>query len=496
MDEITGLCIIGAVVEVTVDSDNVLSGIYFQDAYMVENYKRFPEMLFVDATHKLNELRMPLYVLLVEDGNGESQLVSLWLVTNEDAVTIKAMAMIFKRYNKDWSRTLTIMSDKDFTERNVFLQEFPGAKLLICLYHVLRTFRREITSNKMGITAAERLHVLDILQRMSYATSEETYFNTYEELQQTKLKAVQEYFDDNWHEIRDEWVCGLKDDNLMFQNHTNNRVESINQKLKSVISKFARLPQFCRELLKILSSLHIERDHRAIILFQKIPSQPFPKGSVKYQYMQVVTPFALSYVVKQIDLAGKVKFKSNVGDIYECESTSKVKVAASSEDCNCSFRKAMHLPCKHIFAVCQKADLPLFQPTLCAERWTLEYYKSSQLILQDQNEQDVYDDDRDAFQISMLTQPKRAVLSQHEKFRKANSIAQKLATLASEVSMKEFNSRLACLEEVTKIWERGGHLSVECCDEVDANEGQKSYDIHVIYCTRQNFQEGKHSQLS
>ena len=164
---------------------------------MVENYKRFPEMLSIDATHKLNELRMPLYVLLVEDGNGESQIVSLWLVANEDAVTITAMALIFKNHNKDWVRTLTIMSDKDFMERNMLLQEFPGAKLLICLYHVLRTFRREITSNKMDITAAERSHVLDILQRMSYATNEEAYFSVYEELKQTKLKIVLDYFNDN-----------------------------------------------------------------------------------------------------------------------------------------------------------------------------------------------------------------------------------------------------------------------------------------------------------
>ena len=439
---------------------------------MVENYKRFPEMLFIDATHKLNELRMPLYVLLVEDGNGESQIVSLWLVANEDAVTITAMALIFKNHNKDWVRTLTIMSDKDFTERNVLLQEFPGAKLLICLYHVLRTFRREITSNKMGITAAERSHVLDILQRMSYATNEEAYFSAYEELKQTKLKIVLDYFNDNWHEIRDEWVCGLKDENLMFQNHTNNRVESINQKLKSVMSKFARLPQFCRELLKVLSSLHVERDHRAITLFQKTPSQPFPKGSVKSQYMQVVTPFALSYIVKQIDLVSKVKLKPEEGDTYECESSSKIHISASSEDCNCSFRKAMQLPCKHILAVCQKSNLPLFQPALCAERWTLEYYRSSQLILQDQNEHYVFTDG-DSIPVSMVTQPKRAVLSQHEKFRKANRITQRLATLSSEVSMKDFNSRLACLEEIAKIWERGDHVSVECCDGVEsiANDG-------------------------
>ena len=130
----------------TVGSDNVLSGIYFQDAYMIDNYTRFPEMLlFIDGTHKLNELRMPLYVLLVEDGNGECQIVPLWLVASEDAVTIKTMMLMFKKHNKDWSRTLTIMSDK---ERGIFLQEFPQANLLICLFHVLRTFRREITSEK------------------------------------------------------------------------------------------------------------------------------------------------------------------------------------------------------------------------------------------------------------------------------------------------------------------------------------------------------------
>ena len=51
---------IGAVVEVTVNSENFLSGIYFQDGHMREIYQKFPEILFVDVMHKLNELRIPL----------------------------------------------------------------------------------------------------------------------------------------------------------------------------------------------------------------------------------------------------------------------------------------------------------------------------------------------------------------------------------------------------------------------------------------------------
>ena len=107
-----------------VNSDNMLSGIYFQDGYMIENYKRFPEMLLIDATHKLNELRMLLYVLLVENGNGDSQIVLLWLVASEDTITIKSVLLIFKKNNEGWSRTITIMAHKDFCERNTLFKSF------------------------------------------------------------------------------------------------------------------------------------------------------------------------------------------------------------------------------------------------------------------------------------------------------------------------------------------------------------------------------------
>ena len=102
---------------------------------------------------------------------------------------------------------------------------------------------------------------------------------------------------------------------------------------------------------------------------------------------------------------------------------------------------------------------------MCAERWTLQYYKSSQYITREQGDQDACDDGN-LFHASMVTKTRQhAVLSQNEKFRKASCVAQKLASLISEVSMEEFNLRLAKLEEIMNIWARGGRLSViECCD--------------------------------
>ena len=52
-----------------------------------------PELLFIDATYKLNDVHMLLYVLICIDGNGESEVVCLWLVEHEDKETFTNLMM-------------------------------------------------------------------------------------------------------------------------------------------------------------------------------------------------------------------------------------------------------------------------------------------------------------------------------------------------------------------------------------------------------------------
>ena len=70
---------------------------------MIVVFQSYPELLFIDATYKLNDLYMPLYVLLCIDGNGESEIVCLWLVQHEDKVTLTKLLLEFKKHNKNWS---------------------------------------------------------------------------------------------------------------------------------------------------------------------------------------------------------------------------------------------------------------------------------------------------------------------------------------------------------------------------------------------------------
>ena len=49
---------------------------YYHISTMQKMQRKSQELLLLDATYRLNDLSMPLYVLMVEDGNEESQVVA------------------------------------------------------------------------------------------------------------------------------------------------------------------------------------------------------------------------------------------------------------------------------------------------------------------------------------------------------------------------------------------------------------------------------------
>ena len=68
--------IIGSTVELFTADEEIFTGIFFQDYQMKFNFASYPEVLMIDATYKLNDLRMPLYLMLIVDSNGQSEIVA------------------------------------------------------------------------------------------------------------------------------------------------------------------------------------------------------------------------------------------------------------------------------------------------------------------------------------------------------------------------------------------------------------------------------------
>ena len=165
----------GSITEVIGDEDNNFNGLVYQDEYVRSIYNKFPEMIIVDATYKLLDLRMPLYLLLAIDGDGSSEIVGLFILAEETQSVIESAVTIFKRFNHRWTDTKVIMSDKDLLKGMHLKIVFPEASLNTCLYHTLRSFRREITCEKLGITTAERLRCLEVVSKLAYSKSNKEF---------------------------------------------------------------------------------------------------------------------------------------------------------------------------------------------------------------------------------------------------------------------------------------------------------------------------------
>ena len=294
-------------IQVIADEEGVLKAIYYQDSTMKQKFDSFPELLLVDATYKLNDLRMPVFLQLVIDGNGESEIVAVFVVASEDGETMASLVTIFKQHNPAWDKTRTILTDKDFIERSVYSGQFSNANLQLCLFHVLKSMRHEIHCEKMNIRLEQKNVCLEILQKMAYSNSEDEYTENYELLRDTGIQPVIDYVDHSWHPIREEWVIGLKH-SVHYNNNTTNRLESINQKLKQVISKFSNLDTFFRDLELVIHSLRQERDSRLSMVLMKRPIVPFPPGSPEVRFSELLTPHAFQIVRKQIELSGKIQF--------------------------------------------------------------------------------------------------------------------------------------------------------------------------------------------
>ena len=429
--------------EVFVDQSQTLTGIFFQDAEMRSNFHSFPEVVLVDATYKLTNLCMPVYLMLCIDGNGQSEIVACCVTSLETEDGMTAMADSFKKHNARWEKVAMVMTDKDMTERTVFGRAFPNATMHLCLFHVLRSFRRQITCEKFGITSGERDLVLDMMSRLTYARSLAKYTAVYDELMECGLETVIRYFNTNWHSSKDEWVEGLKGQVFSLGETTNNRLESTNAKVKSVCTKYATLENFFTNFVAVLAVLRGERSHRIVM---SIITKTTCSDAMTQLIHKCLTPYAAAFVIQQRHLMEKVVMTGDMmNGVWHLESN-EGELVVSPASCTCKFRVTMQLPCRHMFAVRGEAKMDLFCMDLAAERWSMSYLTVAHSMKASASTDASVD-------VSVAPEaPPSRTISSHQKYNRAFRVASALASLAAEVGMEEFEARLATLQDLHDQW--------------------------------------------
>ena len=420
-------------------------------------YMKFPEVMLVDATYKLLDFRIPVYLLLVIDGNGLREIIGLFLVEEESKEVISSIVNSFKEKNEAWSKTAVIMSDKDFTERESFSSCFPDAKLLICLYHALRSFRREVTCEKMSISSAECNPVLEIIQSIAYANSEEAYKVNLKLLQNTKLHTVVDYFMENWDSIKEQWVMFYKDQSFNLGETTNNRIESTFRHVKNVCTKYASLMQFFNEFFTVLKTFRNQRNHNYLMALHRKSTKLEGLDSTLQQYHEYATPYAFAYIKRQWELSRTLDnvTSAHITAIYGCE---------------CTLMKSMGLPYKHLFKKRLQEGKNLFDKQFVKDRWTLSYYRTLNSTRFSQVPAPA-EDDLESRLVNVIEKENfKSILSQAQKFKKAVYLTQEIASLASEGGVKTFTERYAVLIDILKFRKLGKNMKVSCSGD-DLAEG-------------------------
>lgn len=152
-------------------------------------FHAFPEILLFDGTYSLNNRRMPLVILLAIDGNGESQVVGLFLVVTENLEIFTTMFQQFKQENSNWDKIEVVITDKAMVNLAVVANELPNAAHQLCVFHAMQNFNREITTVKRQITNTERDACLRIVKKMVYSKSQAEYDELYNELLALNLES-------------------------------------------------------------------------------------------------------------------------------------------------------------------------------------------------------------------------------------------------------------------------------------------------------------------
>ena len=254
--------------EFVLDENQVLDGLFLQDSQKKYTFQRFVEVLLVDSTHKTNDCEMPFFVMMGIHGEGESHVLVAFPLIQEDEFSICKMARIFKK-NAKWTDVHVVITDRDMSESTVFKSELPQLELQICLFHVLRTFGREMTVKTMSIMSAQRCTLLDSLQEIVYSRNVDECQRNYDEFCAVFPKPdMKDCFD--WHTITTKWVQGLKTDN--YNTSTKNRLENFLQKLKSILPHKRSNKDLLAAFLGLLVTIRTEPHYRAKSVSSKVPT--------------------------------------------------------------------------------------------------------------------------------------------------------------------------------------------------------------------------------
>jgi len=347
----------------------------------------------MDGTYNLTAERYPLYVLATQDNSGYTRPVATAFVGADTKANIAKVLQLFKKCfdAATVAKTRIVFVDKDQREIGALKDEFPGAQVLLCWFHVLKAMKTAVAD--LDCVKEEKERIFAASRRTVYSYDEEQYQRNVHQLAQNCSAEFFAYFTKNWDNCKVMWAFYARKELPTLANQTTNRVEALNRAIKAVFRAVQRtsmtFAKAVQTLLKFLVLTDVSVTYTDFVNIEKTPyviHQQF--GGVLKTAGSRLTGQALRLITVQLSkLANEVDYLktedlgdgaivvknaiSNVSYSLQIEpATNDVKgITTSMLTCSCFFSCTFGLPCRHVFLIRKTLENNEFFFSDCVPRW-------------------------------------------------------------------------------------------------------------------------------
>ncbi|ETP31287.1 hypothetical protein F442_19833 [Phytophthora nicotianae P10297] len=434
----------GNLTRVYANAENIVECISIQSAHMRSMFEHFPEILLIDATHDTNASNYKLFSFMIHDALGKGQHVQHCLIENERKETLRLACKQFKE---------------------VLKEEFPGVRILLCHFHVVKYLQEEIAKEKYNLDAWTKKEMKRLVQLLVGAPTEVIYDNVIASMKvvlraDTKVKLWFDYFDENWTTCKEMWSSVYRGNVPHMGNQTNNRLESSWQKLKCLVNRSSTLDDCVVSILfwQTVNEKMWSRSVKRVSVYVNVEYD-----DEMNQLLNTVSRHAVELVKQQYDFAvnSTTEYRYYPVGSYvmmhyteggdDADLPDEYMLNPEAWTCSCMFRVTRLLPCRHIIYYRKVTGCSTLVPEeIIHRRWLLKNYrKLGQVNFAENTVVEAYEDR--AVPLPLTTRTK----TQNEKFKELFSIGRQIADVGAYRGTKAHTALSASLKRFLQVAQTG-----------------------------------------
>jgi len=200
------------------------------------------ELVMVDAAGGLDKQRHRLYLFICPTAAGGVPLGAIIADSEREEVFSAALQSLQQCFPCEaffgTGTPQVVLTDNDLKERQPLQKQFPSARLLLCVFHVLKAVWSWLCDSHHGISRGDRQEIYMAFKRVLYATDELEVSAKFDALM--KLTAVEDsaqctaYLENMWA-CRTDWALAFRTGLPLRGSNTTNYIEVAFRVIKDCI---------------------------------------------------------------------------------------------------------------------------------------------------------------------------------------------------------------------------------------------------------------------